>query len=318
MTTVDELGEDALVLNFADWLGEGGVPADWLGDDTAVLASSGEGREDVFTSDALVEGIHFEPGTAPDRIGRKAVHRCLSDLAATAAVPDLLLLNLMLPGSTEDTWLESLMRSAAEAALTFGARIVGGDVTRYSSVQLHVFAKGSVPTGQAVVRSGACSGDGIYVTGTLGGSPSGHHLDFTPRIQEALWLREAVHPTAMMDLSDGLASDLPRLLKASRVGADMQPENIPISPAARERKHQNDPLRAALTDGEDYELLFTAHPDGEDKWGPSFLQTWNEPVTRIGRIVQNPSTLNWNLPPQTNLKGYTHFTQKQKGSARTL
>lgn len=239
--------EDAWVNRLSQLLGSRPDVIVGPGDDAAVIRRAGGEADVVYTTDAVIESIHFEPGTDPERIGHKMVGRLLSDLAAMGAVPDHLLLNLVVPGGTPAAVMESLYRGAEKLALLHGAAIVGGDTVGASPLALHGFAIGHVPKGRAALRSGAREGDLLYVTGKLGGSREGRHLDFSPRVREGLWLREGEWITAMMDLSDGLARDLPRLCQASGVGVDVDVSALPIT-------HD---LSGALMDGEDYELLFT-------------------------------------------------------------
>lgn len=229
-----------------------------IGDDCAVVRCGD--RDLVYTTDAVVEGVHFHAGTGPRRIGHKMAGRLLSDIAAMGAEPDHLLFNLVVPEDFPARAMEEIYRGAEELASSFGAVIVGGDTMKSTPLALHGFAVGHVPCGRAVLRSGARAGDVIFVTGKLGGSISGKHLDFTPRVREGRWLREGGWATAMMDISDGLARDLPRIIKQSGVGATLQAAAIPV----------NLGLDQALNDGEDYELLFTVAAGRRE----SFLAAW--------------------------------------------
>jgi thiamine-monophosphate kinase len=245
-----------------------------------VIPSPDPDFDGLLTSDAVVEDLHFEAGVHPEQVGRKAVSRTLSDIAAMGGEPQYLLLNIGAPSTFSVSSLESIMRAARDRAAEFGAVIAGGDLTRMDRLEIHVFCQGRVPAGQALLRSGAQVGDGLYVTGCLGGSLQGRHLEFRPRIREALWLREHVGPTAMMDLSDGLAADLPRLAAESGVGAQVNLADLPVSADVPDR----DPA-SALMDGEDYELLFSVPRDRAADWTLAFEKEFGISVCRMGEIL---------------------------------
>jgi thiamine-monophosphate kinase len=160
---------------------------------------------------------------------------------------------------------------------------VGGDITKWKragALVLCTTALGRSTVGKPITRSGARVGDRICVTGSLGGSRSSRHLEFTPRVAESIRIAKKVPVHAMIDISDGLSTDLNRLCRHSGVGAIVEAAAIPVSEAASETK---DPLSAALNDGEDFELLFTLSPRNCEK----LLAWWNEPapITEIGRIT---------------------------------
>jgi len=245
MTTLGALGEREIIKRLAPFLA-----MDYVGDDTAVLPEMAPGVDGLLTSDPLIEGVHFLPETEPKRIGHKATGRVLSDIAAMGGEPRWLLINVVAPAEMNIAFLESVYEGAQALADRFGAKIIGGDTAEGPHFQLHVFAFGHTPTGQAIRRSGAQDRDGLYVTGELGGSQAGHHLDFIPRLAEGQWLREQGFATSMIDLSDGLATDLRHLVEQSGLGAKLNSEALPRRGGAT--------VEQALTDGEDYELLFTA------------------------------------------------------------
>jgi len=220
-----------------------------IGDDAAVVRTPDHGFDLIYTTDAVVSGVHVEPDTAPEKIGRKMVGRLLSDLAAMGAEPSHVLLNLVCPQSTPADVITAIYRGAEQLAVRFGASIIGGDTIRSQPLAVHGFAAGRLPTGSAVLRSGAKPGDVIYVTGKLGGSITGHHIDFEPRVNEGIWLRSGEWATAMMDISDGLARDARRMADRSGVGMRFMSQHVPCNDGID--------IHHALTDGEDYELLFT-------------------------------------------------------------
>ncbi len=234
--------------------GASGPLTEGIGDDAAIFDPT-PGCELIFTTDMILEGKHFRLRDAtPYQIGRKALAVNLSDAAAMAAVPRYAVVALGAPGGLDLRFMQRLASGMNDLARRYGVRIVGGDTNASDRLVVSVALIGEAPKGRSVRRSGAKKGDVIFVTGKLGGSyRSGRHFTFTPRVKEALFLAEHFGLHAMMDLSDGLASDLHRLCEASRVGARLQAAAVPVSRAATG-------LTAALTEGEDFELLFTLSP----------------------------------------------------------
>ena len=231
------------------------------GDDCAVLDSGQAGRALLFKTDAVVEGIHFLPAAKPESIGHKALGRCLSDIAAMAGRPLAALVTLALPKGFDPEFIGRIYDGMNLLARRHGVAIVGGETTSNPErLLISVALLGDVARDKCVLRAGAGDGDALFVTGELGGSLAGKHLEFEPRLAEARWLADHFSIHAMIDLSDGLAGDLRHLMERSQVGAELAVRNIPISRAARLRARTGTPpkppLAAALTDGEDYELLF--------------------------------------------------------------
>jgi thiamine-monophosphate kinase len=208
-----------------------------------------------------VEGVHFRADTAPALIGRKALARCLSDIAAMAGTPAHALITLGLESGYDAARVEAVYSGLTELARRHGVGVVGGETTTVpQGMWLNIALLGWVEPGRCPRRSGAQPGDAVFVTGTLGGSlVSGHHLTFEPRLAEARWLAGQCEVHAMIDLSDGLAGDLGHVLRASGVGAELRAAAIPLSRAAREAAARGgrSALEAAMGDGEDFELLFT-------------------------------------------------------------
>jgi thiamine-monophosphate kinase len=232
------------------------------GDDCAVLDVGMADRLLLFKTDAVVEGVHFMSDTPAEKIGHKALGRCLSDIAAMAGTPIAALVTLALPANFEPAFIEALYAGMNALARRHEVAIVGGETTSNPErMLLSIALIGSVPRGKAALRSGAEVGDAIFVTGELGSSLTGKHLEFEPRLAEARWLAQHFSVHAMLDISDGLAGDLRHILTASRVGAELLASAIPISREARRSAKAESsvkpPLLAALTDGEDFELLFT-------------------------------------------------------------
>jgi thiamine-monophosphate kinase len=286
------------------------------GDDCAVLELGLPDRLLLFKTDAVVEGVHFTGETPPERVGHKALARCLSDIAAMAGTPTAAVITIGLPRKFQPERVERIYAGLNALAKTQGVAVVGGETTTNPDrVLISVALIGFVPRGRLLLRSGAKVGDAIFVTGELGGSLAGRHLEFEPRLAEARWLAEHFSLHALMDVSDGLAGDLRHILHASRVGAELLKSAIPISRAAREISKRGDAAKpafvAALTDGEDFELLFTV----ASKSAVPLLDAWKEQfpklkLTCIGKIVggggirlRDPS----GVRPLT-AHGYVHFS----------
>jgi thiamine-monophosphate kinase len=286
------------------------------GDDCAVLAGGDPTRDLLFKTDAVVEGIHFTAETPPEQVGRKALARALSDIAAMAGTPTAALVTLGLPRKFDAAFVERIYAGMNALAREQHVAIVGGETTTNPErLLISISLLGHVPKGKAVRRAGAKVGDAIFVTGDLGGSLRGRHLDFEPRLAEARWLAEHFVIHAMMDLSDGLAGDLPHLLQASGVGAELLKSAVPISRAAKEHAKRGDAAKpafvAALTDGEDFELLFTV----AGRKAVPLLDAWKEKFPKlklscIGKIVAGSGL---RLRDQTGVRpltahGYVHFS----------
>lgn len=260
------------------------------GDDCAVLDLGVLEKLFLFKTDAVVEGVHFTQDAPPEKIGRKALARCLSDIAAMAGTPQHALVTLGLPRDYDPAFVEKIYAGLNEIAVQHGVAIVGGETTTTPVILLNIALLGHAPRGKCVLRSGAEVGDAIFVTGELGGSLAAKHLDFEPRLAEARWLAENFSLHAMIDLSDGLAGDLKHILAASKVGAELLTSSIPISREAKLAGKSGDAakpaLLAALTDGEDFELLFTVASKVAvpllDAWKQKFPET---KLTCIGKIT---------------------------------
>ena len=255
------------------------------GDDMAALRV---GEHDLLVAaDQIIEGVHFDRKSATlNQIARKAVTRNLSDVAAMAGKPLATLVSLVLPKGLAMEDAQQLMAALRETAQAYDAPLIGGDTATSDgplslSVTVLAIADGIVP----IRRTGAKPGDSIYVTGQLGGSRHvyegrTHHLDFEPRVAlaRALAVNPDIRPTAMIDLSDGLARDLPHLVKHAEIKAHL----LPVTAVARqiEARDGRPGWLHAVADGEDYELLFTADADA-----PLPKQIGGVPITRIGRVT---------------------------------
>jgi thiamine-monophosphate kinase len=256
---------------YIDWL-RSRTPADARvligpGDDTAALRLT-PNTSTLVTTDMLLEGSCFILADAgPRRVGRKAMAVNLSDIAAMAGRPVAAVVSVGLPRGerrgVSPTWIaQELYLGLRDVADAFDTALVGGDTNSWDGpLAISVTVIGESTGRGPVRRSGARPGDWLFVTGALGGSIRGHHLDFMPRIREALQLHAAVELHAMIDISDGLAADLAHVCEESRCGAVLRAEAIPITDAARTMDDGKSPLDHALGDGEDFELLFAINPD---------------------------------------------------------
>ena len=285
------------------------------GDDCAILDLGLPDRWLLFKTDAIVEGIHFNETAPPEKIGRKALARCLSDFAAMAGTPTHALVTLALPTNFKVDFIEGIYGGINALAARHQVALVGGETTTNPErLLISVAVLGTVQKGKCPLRSAAKAGDAIFVTGELGGTRSGKHLDFEPRLAEAEWLAANFSIHAMMDISDGLAGDLRHILKASGVGAELSSDAIPVGRAAklaaRAEPSAQSPLAAALTDGEDFELLFTlASHDAVP-----LLDAWKDrfPELRLSCIGKIAAQKGLTIRDKKGLRplaeqGYVHF-----------
>lgn len=283
--TLRHIGEDALIERIARLVPLPAGVAAGPGDDCAVVDEfTNPHDDDVLTllkTDAIVESIHYTPDTVPDRVGWKAIMRLVSDFAAMGGAPDRFLATIAMPPDRAVAWVDGLYQGFARALEWSGAKLAGGETTGVptgSAAVISIAATGRVNRKHLTLRSTAMPGDAIYVTGRLGGSfASGRHLDFHPRLAEAAWLVRHFKPSAMMDLSDGLAADLPKLARASGVGFTLDRTALPC--------HAGVGPAAALSDGEDFELLFTLRSDSSalaSAWESAFPDVL---LTQIGEII---------------------------------
>jgi thiamine-monophosphate kinase len=286
--TIKACGELSLIEHLGRWFAPAVPPYPvGIGDDCAILPPSLRAEKDaapstLWTNDSLVLGRHFEPSCPANLAGGKLLKRCLSDIAACGGMPSEALLAFFLPAETRLSWLEDFCRGIADVSQRWKVRIVGGDVTETGDF-LGATCALSGWAEHPIRRRGAVCGASFYVSGPLGGSLAGHHLDFSPRLPEGRFLSSLGLPINCIDLTDGLAKDLPELLPPDTAAA-LEIPRIPLTPAARE--HSGDSLRAAFCDGEDYELLWTLPPQADEQ---AFAQKWQEqfgtPPFRIGQIV---------------------------------
>lgn len=297
---ISAIGECALIERIRSMLPRPHDTLFGIGDDCAALRPAA-GTDLLLTTDLLVDGVDFTPQTImPFQLGRKAMGVNLSDIAAMGGRPRAALVTLAIPPDEEIEFVDELYRGLREEGARFGVDIIGGDLSASSILMIGVTLVGEVETGKAVTRSGARPGERIWITGRLGAAAAGltalragcrlrndqieapfevsdslreairqaieRHLCPIPRIQEGRTLAQTGAASAMIDLSDGLASDLAHLCRESGVSAKIREDQIPIDQAASAiaQRFGQEPLALALQGGEDFELLFTSSRDPAD------------------------------------------------------
>jgi thiamine-monophosphate kinase len=299
--TLAQLGEDALVRRLTRGLPLASDVIAGVGDDCAVVKPLAKGWLQLLKTDCVVEGIHFTRGTAPQQVGRKAMARAISDIGAMGGEPQHALVTLLCPQDREVVDVEKLYAGLRKGAAEFGVSIVGGETSCAPLLAIIISLTGRVRKNECLLRDGAKPGDLIYVTGSLGGSLAKHHLDFTPRVKEAQWLAAHAKPHAMMDLSDGLAKDLPRMAAASGVEFVVDESSLPCSKGCSPEQ--------AWGDGEDYELLLAVSARSaaslEKKWARQYPKLR---LTKIGQFV----TRGRGQTPSFYSKGWEHFHEEKK------
>jgi thiamine-monophosphate kinase len=269
----------------------GGRPERGIGDDCAALTIP-RGHEALVTTDFSLEGVHFRRDWhPPDSVGHRCLARGLSDIAAMGGIPHAAFLSLALPAELKQDWVDRFVAGLLKLATRFSVRLAGGDTAQSpDGILADIVVLGSVPAGQAILRSGARVGDSVYVTGLLGSAaadlsrlrngenlrPKSHPKHFypEPRVAVGQFLREKKLASAMIDISDGLSTDLGHICEESRTGAIVYAESLPALPV-------KDGLSFALHGGDDYELLFTA---SSKRRFPK--QIADVPVTRVGEITR--------------------------------
>jgi thiamine-monophosphate kinase len=279
------LGKLSLVpgeFDFIEWVRAQQRPSEFVpvppGDDLAALKWSGDDLL-LVGADQVLDGVHFDSAVhSPRQIGRKAMNRNLSDCAAMACLPAAAVATAALPRGTSLDYAKELHLGLQEAAAPFDCPVVGGDTATWDGkLALSVTILGKSAGVKPIVRCCAKPGDGIYVTGPLGGSILGRHMTFEPRVNTARKLASLGSVTAMIDLSDGLSRDLGHICRSSNVGAVVLADLVPVHEDAIEmRRDGRTPLEHALHDGEDYELLFTGPP------------AFYFASTRVGTITEEP------------------------------
>jgi len=303
----------------------GGVLQAGIGDDCAILRLP-RGHEALLTTDFSLEGVHFRRDWhPPDAVGHRCLTRGLSDIAAMGGVPQAAFLSLALPPDLPQKWVDDFISGLLWLADRYSVRLAGGDTAQSpAGVLTDIVVLGSVPAGKAILRSGAKPGDLIYVTGSLGSAltdltrlrdgeklrPKAHlkHFYPEPRIAVGQFLREKKLASAMIDISDGLSTDLAHICEESKVGAVIYGADIPLTwvpRSSRKLAGAGQALTAALHGGDEYELLFTARPDRKIP-----RQIAGVPITRIGEVLRGDERLLATPDGRTAIlkpQGWEHF-----------
>jgi thiamine-monophosphate kinase len=324
--TVSEIGERALIQRISARLASPRWVIVGPGDDAAVVEPQ-RGALDVVTTDALVEGIHFDRRFCPpDAIGHKALAVNLSDLAAMGASPRAALLSLVLPDGLPvadvDALLDGLLLLAGRHTVSF----VGGNITRSPGpLVIDVTAIGSIGRRRILTRSGARPGDEVFVTGTLGAGAMGlrafrdevhepaaqeRYLRPEPRVRAGMLLGRNKAATACIDLSDGLADGLRRLAEASGVGIAVDETVLPIDEAVLRwcEQHRADPTVEAVAGGDDYELLFTSRPAQRGRLRAVRQHVGDLPITKIGIVTKEQKVVLKSSAGERDFpRGFEHF-----------
>ena len=300
MRSLRELGEDRLLAQILPQLKRNSRVVAGAGDDCAVVKFRGAKEWLLLKSDCVVEGIHFVTRSNARAVGWKAMMRALSDFAAMSGIPQFALITLVIAGKKRVVWVRDLYRGLNQAARYFDVAIIGGETSDTDGPSVIVVSiAGFTEADRYILRSGGKANDDLFVTGKLGGSIHRRHLNFVARIEEARWLTANFKVHAMMDLSDGLGADLPRLARASRLEFSIDERALPVSRGCT--------LQQAISDGEDYELLFAISRRDrarlERMWRRKFPKL---ELTRIGSLHQKSK-----IKRQTFLRGYVHFRQRR-------
>ncbi len=295
-----DIGEDNLIAELTRSLRLDSRVKIGPGDDCAVVKFGK--RWQLLKTDCIVESIHFSKESPAIWVGWKALCRAISDVAAMGGKPMDALVTIAVAPQVRLRWLRGVYSGLRKAAQRYGVNLVGGETSRSPGPAfISVALTGMVEKRRALLRSGGKPDDFLYVTGQLGGSIRGKHLRFEPRLAEALWLADHFAINAMIDLSDGLGSDLPRLAKASSTGFEIDRERLPLSKGCS--------IEQAISDGEDYELLFAVPPE----MVPTLEERWNKKfptlaLTQIGRLIEpNLQELVASGFDQLTDSGYDHF-----------
>lgn len=300
-------GERRLIEDIRRWLGRASPASPFgIGDDCAVIPATK--RHQLVTTDPVIHGQHFDDAVPPRAAGAKLLKRNLSDIAAMGGRPVAAVLSLALAPATNVAWLREFYLGLAACARRYRVKIVGGDITQAPAGFFGAFLTlhGEATGPRVITRNGARAHDHLFVTGRLGGSRQNHHFSFRPRLSEGAWLAKQPDVVAMMDVSDGIAKDVQALTPVG-LSASILPAALPVSAAAKlAAQRSGQPAWVhALTDGEDYELLFVVRA-GTDvaKFGTRWEKSFSIPLHRIGQFSKRiePGHVDWK-----SLHGYEHL-----------
>lgn len=248
------------------------------GDDAAVIKYTKD-KYLLFTTDMLIEGKHFDKTANAELVGRKSMSCNISDIAAMGGAPKFAVISIGMPGSLDIKYADNMYKGVRKTADKFKVDLVGGDTVSSENIVINIALIGEVEKENLVLRNGAKKNDAIFVTGRIGGSIKGKHLNFTPRLEEARFLVKNFKINSMIDMSDGLLSDLGHILEASNRGAVICEREIPVSKAAAD-------FDSAIKDGEDFELIFTLPEKDADRLAR--LWPFKTRLSKIGRILNKP------------------------------
>ena len=314
MKSLKRLGEFGLIDEIRRWAGSGRNVVIGIGDDAAVVRSSKKLL--CFTTDTIVENVHFTRSAYARDVGWKAMAVNVSDVAAVGGVPHYAVMSLTVPRWANFRYIKELYAGVLRCARRFKVNLVGGDTVRGRDLSITIGLLGSVASDELVRRRGARVGDDIFVTGFLGSSLMGKHLRFLPRLSESRFLVKRFRPNAMIDISDGLLQDLQHILKESKVGAQIRLDQIPVSVESRKRFKNNDDLAlaSACQDGEDFELLFTVPPRLTSSLEKAWVSHFSTRLSKIGKILSGPGKVLYlrsnrivKEPRQLRRHGFRHF-----------
>jgi thiamine-monophosphate kinase len=297
---VGGLGEDKMVAALLRGLPLARDVVRGPGDDCAVTGHARSKMWGLLKTDCVIEGIHFKPAEDARKIGWKALARAVSDIAAMGGRPLYALITLAISPEVDLKRAMDIYAGLKKCAARYEVAIVGGETARSPGPMfISVTVTGEVERHMCVFRSGGQVGDRLFVTGTLGGSLRGRHLTFEPRVEEARWLTRHFQLHAMMDLSDGLGADLPRLAQASGCGWRLDEVALPLSAGCTAKQ--------AISDGEDYELLFALPLREAERlqilWPRKYPRV---PLTAIGELTE-PEAQSKTSAKKKPLHGYDHF-----------
>jgi len=291
---LSDIGEFEFISRMRNVLGKAGESVvKGIGDDCAVIRYKKD-KYLLFAADMIIEGVHFYKGTKPEAVGHKALAVNISDIAACGGIPRWATVSIGLPHTTPYDYAAGLYKGIKRLARLFDMNIVGGDTNASDKIIVSVSILGEVEKRYLTLRSGAKRGDAIILSGSLSGKPQ--DLLFTPRIKKARLVVKRLRPTSMIDISDGLLSDLNHILEQSRKGAVIYEGLIPKSPS-----HCS--TMKILRTGEQFELIFTISPDKIRQLPKGYFH--------IGHITANTGKIVYEKigGKQTIVapKGYSHF-----------
>ena len=311
-----------------------------IGDDAAVIHPAGADEDWIISTDMLIEGVDFHRSWAsPGQLGHKALAVNLSDLAAMGAQPRFLTVALGIPDDVSEQWIHAFFKGLKKLGIIYKAHLIGGDLSRSpSEIQISITVLGESVHRKTTYRAGGKPGDAIYVTGTLGLAFAGLRLlqggvrqastqperralvaqrTPQPRCAEGLWLAQSGYVRCMMDLSDGLSSDLPRLCTESGTGAEVNLSRLPVF--VESANLHFDPIELALHGGEDFELLFCVKSRESEAFEAAYPKHL-APIRCIGNLTANPAIVQMAREGMPGLPlmpaGFDHFLSRAKPRRR--